>query len=318
MKFSTVALLSACALGMNSVIAKETIPFAVDIYSKSGLVLALNDESQCVVEYQTLPFMVDCHLGLSLYSEDDDGVRSEVITVSAEAGATVYAEGDSDLKMKVDWGAEVPQIKLKEGRTIPTPGNFEIVMNKIPETPGSLELDIPEDKLEKVCISEVLESLDGADIATVLSTAAKISGSEVCVGLTQVQKEGATGASFKIIATVDFLNEELADLPLLTAQDFANIRDFLNLPEINAEIDVGAKLIEALNKDRAVTDGRLRRRLDAASSGEAYLAADGSFRVGSMAEQPANYMLIGGVGAAGVVVLAVGLFVFNRNRVSKV
>jgi hypothetical protein len=104
----------------------------------------------------------------------------------------------------------------------------------------------------------------------------------------------------------------------LDADTFVAIRDLLNLPEVDLEVDIGMKLGEFL-KEKNVSERRLRRLEDSSAAPAPYVDSNGSFTMGSMASKPAdNTLLIGGVAGAGVLVLAVGGFIFFKSKQTKV
>jgi hypothetical protein len=198
MKFTTVAMLSM--LGLSIASAKEEISFEMDLVTKDNIKISLNEETKCMIEYETLPFEVECNLGVSVTKDD-----TEILRAGATAGASVVVEGGSDLKITLEWGAKIPQFELPEGKPGLPLSNYELVMKEFPEgDEGYVEIDLPD--LSSVCVTQVLGVIP--DTTTdVLKTLAESTGSDICVGIVDVKKDATEGVSFRVVANIDFLNE---------------------------------------------------------------------------------------------------------------
>ena len=307
MKTYTTVLASALLATSALAESDKTISFAGKIadfsFQKGDLVqnitLSLDETSKCDLKYKTLPWSVDCALGLSL---DASGVlNTDDLTFRASVGGMVSSEdvGESSTQqtMTFYYSATTPEFSF--GSAWQSLGVPSIPAKSFPTNGTALEIRLPENKLnEGICVSDVKEHLVDAGItnsgvinaAEVIEATSKLAGNDVCAfvhGLTIDEQQ--MGASVQFIIQIDLLNEKKVDFDMwgasgglsITESTFVTTRKAVFGMErpYSQTLNVGKEIYRLIQKALKEEETATGRRMLADDL--SYVDAEGNFQMGA-------------------------------------
>jgi len=295
------SLLAIASIFATAFAAKE-IAFSGSLGSVKGYDVSVKTGSKCIVEYQDQTKLgADCTVLVDVTKD------KELYAFSLTGGVTLLNSNDGNLVAQVNYAA-----------TLPNPINKSVI-NLPKEGKGVISYNLPkvQAQVHKVCATTMLDAnpLASTQIAEKLL---KASGSDACVNL-NVTTNGNTGASVRIIVSLDLLNADLvtdnnAKIALNT------LLNLVGVSKIEKDIDVGQTIVKLIRNVQAngkiSTSGRVLRALSSSSdSSSDVVSDDGVFMLGSANPNNDKTALYVGISIASVAVVGLvagAVFVIRR------
>jgi hypothetical protein len=309
------SLLAIASIFATAFAAKE-IAFSGSIGSVKGFDVSVKTGSKCVVEYQDQTKLgANCTVLVDVAKPG----TTDKFEFSLSGGVSLLNNNDVNLVAQVNYAATLPNPLTKSVIKLPKEGTGVISYN-LPKLPS---------QVHNVCATDILDKIPSAS-TQIAENLLKMSGSDGCIDL-NVTTNGNTGASVRIIVSLDLLNADLiTDNNAKLA--FNILLGQLGVSKIEKDIDVGKTIVKLIRQIEAngkiSTSGRVLRALSSSSdSSSDVVSDDGVFMLGSAnpnsnnagsanLNNSNNAALYVGVSIASVAVVAIvaGAFIVFRRR----
>jgi len=306
------SLLAVASIFATAFAAKE-IAFSGAIGSVKGFDVSVKTGSKCIVEYQDQTKLgANCTVLVDVTKDDQS------YAFSLSGGVTLLNSNDGNLVAQGNYAATLPNPINKSVIKLPSEGTG-VISYPLPKIQALQALQA---QVHKVCATKILDAIPEAS-TQIAEKLLKVSGSDACVNL-NVTTNGNTGASVRIIVSLDLLNADLVDDKVAKA----GLNAFLNLihaSKIEKDIDVGQTIVKLIRNVQAngkiSTSGRVLRALSSSSdSSSDVVSDDGVFMLGSANPNNDKTALYVGISIASVAVvgLVAGAFIVIRRRTAAV